>query len=266
MAENSQELHTPDTPVTVLNQNEKRNASPMEDVCKKSKLEVMIDASLVNELYNKLSERFAVLFEEMSHKISADLRREIQTLKGQNLALKNIVQSRENEIKRNEEEIVSLKEKVDHLEQYSRRSSIRINGIPEQEGENTEDIVYKLGEAIGADIFSESIDRSHRVGKKDDRYTRPIIVKFTSYKHKASMMRAKKKLRDVDCQKLFRSHSKVYINEDLTAARADMAAKARKMKKDGRIQDTWTWDGTIFVKKLDGAVRRITTIKGLSEL
>ena len=53
----------------------------------------------------------------------------------------------------------------DSLEQYSRRNSLRISGIPEEPGENTDQRVIQLAGGLGVDINPEDIDRSHRIGK-----------------------------------------------------------------------------------------------------
>ena len=42
---------------------------------------------------------------------------------------------------------------------------------------------------------------------------------------------------------------KIHSNEDLTKTRAKVAADARKLKRDKRIDDTWVRDGTVFLSK-----------------
>ena len=75
----------------------------------------------------------------------------------------------------------------DSLELYTRRNSVRISGIPEELSENTADKVIKLADKLDFILTSADIDRSHRVGKPDNRgHTaassrtsyRNIIVKF----------------------------------------------------------------------------------------
>ncbi|KAL8577578.1 hypothetical protein ACOMHN_044258 [Nucella lapillus] len=96
-------------------------------------------------------------------------------------------------------------EKVDELEQYSRRNSIRVIGVPECEGENTDEITKKIDSEIGVVVDSSMIDRSHRVGNKpsgNEPGNRAIIVKFTSYRHKQQLLVAKKKLTRVNARTL----------------------------------------------------------------
>ena len=129
---------------------------------------------------------------------------------------------------------------------------------------------------IGVTLPDNAIDRSHRVGKVTAggvNRDRPILVKFTSYKYKEAMMKARRGLNKIDATKIFpdsqwpalpaRSTARVhrlYINEDLTRTRAEVAARARQLKRDGKLDDTWTRDGIIFVKKGD-SVHRITTVR-----
>ena len=76
------------------------------------------------------------------------------------------------------------------------------------------------------------------------------------------MMAKKKNLKDIDTKSLFNA-KKIYINDDLTKLRAEIAAKARKLKKDGKIGDTWNRDGIIFVKDNSEHIIRVTKVKGL---
>ncbi|XP_072165322.1 uncharacterized protein [Diadema setosum] len=63
------------------------------------------------------------------------------------------------------EQIQSLENKAKESEQYSRRNCLRVFGIPEVRGENTDDIVLKLAkEKLGIEIDINDIDRSHRTG------------------------------------------------------------------------------------------------------
>jgi hypothetical protein len=47
----------------------------------------------------------------------------------------------------------------------------------------------------------------------------------------------------------------VYINESLSKGRSSLFYKARQLKKQKLILDTWTRDGNIFVKTLDSTVK-----------
>ena len=177
----------------------------------------------------------------------AELRGEVKKLRGE-------LEARDRVIEELKEDFAT---KLDASEQYSRRSSVRVFGIPERKNESTDDIICRLGEAIGADVFLEDIDRSHRVGRQDDNKIRPIICKFLSYQGKLALMSKKKKLKSLDTKSLFKAE-KVYINEDLTNTRAKLAKRMRDIKKQGLIVDTWTRDGVIYIKTPSEKIVRVT--------
>ena len=94
----------------------------------------------------------------------------------------------------------ALESKIDDLEQYSRRTSIRIHGLKEEEGENMEAKVENVMKSIGG--VDSSINRFHRVGKpkpaenKATTATRQVIVQFKDYTSKKQVMKARSKLRE----------------------------------------------------------------------
>ena len=57
-----------------------------------------------------------------------------------------------------------LKYKLDDLEQYGRRSLMRVSGIPEVPGEDTTELVCKLFAEIDPNFNNNDVDRSHRNG------------------------------------------------------------------------------------------------------
>ncbi|KAK7465024.1 hypothetical protein BaRGS_00037809 [Batillaria attramentaria] len=132
-------------------------------------------------------------------------------------------------LEKKDRQILHLQDRVDELEQYSRRNNIRISDIPEIDGEDTDDLI------IAIDMY------------------------------KQRLFKEKKKLANVDAKQLFPERSwrrrrtsqrpsyttraepkiKIYLNDDLTKTRAEIASKARKTKSDGALQDTWVRDGTV---------------------
>ena len=60
-------------------------------------------------------------------------------------------------------EINELYEQQDNLEQYTRKNSLEIHGIPEDLYASTEQAVIKLGEHLQIDILPEDIDISQTI-------------------------------------------------------------------------------------------------------
>ena len=78
-----------------------------------------------------------------------------------------------------------LERRLDDLEQYGRRTSLRISGIASGENETAEHCLEKVKEEIqkvAPELHDGHFDRAHRVGKvREDGKERLIIVKFTSF-------------------------------------------------------------------------------------
>ncbi|KAL8609191.1 hypothetical protein ACOMHN_058811 [Nucella lapillus] len=163
-------------------------------------------------------------------------------------------------------------------------STLSICHLNSQSAVKTVDIVKQVFKEADIEVTDEMIDRSHRVGKKlseGDAKSRPILVKCTSYRYKSMLMTAKKKLPAVDVKKLFPNadwpalpHSsqssrsrpggpaavvpRVYINHDLTRERAEIAWMVRYFKRQRKIDDTWVYDGVIFVRQGESTYRVAT--------
>ena len=82
-----------------------------------------------------------------------------------------------------------LSQEVVDLEQYTRRTNVRIYGIAEQPEENTDNLAVDFFKSeLKVDVASNDISRSHRVGKKSEAKPRPIIVRFTKHKTKVAVI------------------------------------------------------------------------------
>ncbi|ELU05252.1 hypothetical protein CAPTEDRAFT_206882 [Capitella teleta] len=143
-----------------------------------------------------------------------------------------------------EEELKSTKkelkeEEADDQEQYSRRTSIRITGLPENNDENVSDLVNDLFKTVN---INPVINRVHRVGPKDQNKnrSRQVLCQFTTYPDKYQVMIRKKAIRG--------SHPSVFICEDLTRTRSRIAYLAREKKRQKKVADVWTADGRGCVK------------------
>ena len=77
------------------------------------------------------------------------------------------------------EDFVQLWDNFDNREQYTRKNSIEIKGIPEDAYSSTEDVVIKVAEALNITVEPEDIEICHKL-KRGKR----IIAKFVSHKTK----------------------------------------------------------------------------------
>ena len=151
----------------------------------------------------------------------------------------------------------------DQLEKYSRRWSIRVNGLGEGdlsdlEGdaeETNEQLVNKIIKLVGAcgvNIQSTDISICHRVGPKvrdgQRNRKRPVICRFISRTTKASV------INNARCLKSSDDFKRVYINEDLTRLRDRLFATCRRA---AGVDKAITRDGKIICYMKDNKPRVI---------
>jgi hypothetical protein len=79
-----------------------------------------------------------------------------------------------------------LRHQIDDLKQYGRRPLIRVSGIPETPGENTNEKILQATVKAGIDLSVNDIKTSHRVGKQIPQKPAPrkIIVKLDNVNKK----------------------------------------------------------------------------------
>lgn len=162
----------------------------------------------------------------------------------------------------------------DELEQYSRRSCLRISGIPESANEDVSKVVLDIARRVGADIKPEDIDRTHRVGvvrgqnvnRNDENQMadgrrfirdkgREIIIKFNNYNARLKMLKGRASLRE--------QKANIYINEDLTKTRKDLAFECRRLLKAKSITKTWVYNGNVYCQDRSNIKVRVTSLEDL---
>ena len=89
-------------------------------------------------------------------------------------------------------------ENCDNVEQYTRRHSLCVYGIPV---ETNEDVVSKIDEfckSVDIPFNKSDVDRAHRVGlkkfdKESNQHMQPVIVKFKDWKSRYKFYKARPK-------------------------------------------------------------------------
>ena len=128
--------------------------------------------------------------------VQASMKRDVDELRAEISALRDVVKARDVKINELEKEIASLKTEQDNLEQYTRRNTLCISRLPEKAYENVTEKALKLfNKKMGVPITVTDIDRVHRYGKKKDNRPRGIMVKFATYRARSAVFRAKASLR-----------------------------------------------------------------------
>ncbi|KAK7501735.1 hypothetical protein BaRGS_00007166 [Batillaria attramentaria] len=132
----------------------------------------------------------------------------------------------------------------DLLQQYTRRESVRVYGIKQDEDETEEQVERKVMDIFtkcGVDVKLDDTAAIHRVGKLKNG-SRPVLVKFMSRRKRREVMEKKKQLKGEEgCER-------IYINDDLTPLRARLLGYVQRL--DG-VERAWTVDGRVYcLKKL----------------
>ena len=175
------------------------------------------------------------------------------------------VKARDDRITALEMEIKSMKAgysgvetAVDDLEQYSRTNSVRIQHPHwiENEQEDCRALLMDYARENNIDLISSDLDACHRVGRKEPNKIRPILAKFIRRDHRDSLLKTRTKQR--------RDKSKIYVNEDLTPARARAAKEARALVNNNKIASSYVYSGKIVINTNDGQTLKITNIEQLA--
>ena len=163
-----------------------------------------------------------------------------------------------------------LYDRIDDLEQYSRRNCLLFVDMEERDDEDTDALVLDVcNSELEVQVSLEDIERSHRLGaiihqqgewsdnaeasqRRQQRH-RSIIVKFNSYRKRQAVFAAKKKLKG----------SRKAILENLTKERLKICNIAKEAIGDRNV---WTADEKIFAKCRDGSVKTLIKSAHLGQI
>ena len=244
-----------------------------DDTFKLSYLQALNDDAIVKRLQEVLLGGFKQMLDTMSAQIIATLKDEIRQRDVTILNLKK--------------EIKSLQVKSDDMEQWTRRGSMRIHGIPIDTEGSLDDKLLTLFNTklkMKPPIQLEEIEVAHRLpqgrptGRPPPEAASPqvdgdgaaittasakrppvVILKFLSRRTKERVMAMRTDLKDIKEE----NHPAIYFQDDLTAKRAKLSYEARQMKRQNLIIDTWVGNSKIYIKDRHS---RIHVIKDQDDL
>lgn len=203
-----------------------------------------------------LSKKFDAKFQLLT-KIDEDLRgviTRVDKVESTQSAISSRVSSLDKSQKIVKEEMTSLKSTVEsarstieHLEDYGRRNTIEVHGVPLTEEENLFEIIKDLGKALNVKIEDHNIDALHRLPSRVNKNV--IIVKFSNRWICDTLKRNRlgKKL----CTSMigFNEMSRIYINVSLGRNKSYLAKQTRKMFRDYDASVRVDDGGSIYVQK-----------------
>lgn len=169
-----------------------------------------------------------------------------------------------------------LENQVSDLEQYTRKNNVIITSLQvkphsyaravtaEVDGTTDDKLSDSVKQKVasflqsrGIEMDQNTVEACHPLPRRSNNDKPAIIMMFVNRIHKVELLKQGRKLKGSD----------VYINERLTQRKVDIARKARFLKKQGKIQATWTSSCKIFIK-LNGAPEeaKVLVIRDIEEL
>ena len=230
----------------------------------------------------------SMLQQEISDQVQSKVSEVSESLKSELVSTKSDLESLKEQCSSLQNEVIVLQKKQDEAEQYSRRMCLRISGIAETSNEDVTKKVLDFAKTVKSNITALDIDRAHRVGPpksdtsvNDDNVndgdgviggevvntarsarsvpkSREIIIKFTNSSARRNLLQGRIALRDQNIKN-------VYINEDLTPARNQLAFECRRIQRiqTSKINKTWIFAGYPHILDSDGNKIKITCMSDL---
>ena len=118
--------------------------------------------------------------------------------------------------------------------------------------------VIEFAKQNGVNMDKEDIKSVSAFLKKDRNgvQTELATIRFKDETSKKKFLQVKKTLWE-------RRSKDIFINDDLTALNSNIAFNARRLKKDNKIEDMWSHEGRIYIRKLQADGGQVLQIKNI---
>ncbi len=142
---------------------------------------------------------------------------------------------------------------INHMNEYGRRNTLEIFGVPMVEDENLFEIIGDIGKVCNVSINNSNIDAIHRDSRK---ISNPIVVKFVQ-RELCNELKYKRQGKKISASQIGfdGDHSRIFLNVLLTKEKSYIAYKARLESKNLKIKENilthvWVDDASkIWIKK-----------------
>lgn len=249
-----------DTPVKSANSLQCQSTTITSDVLEK------LLSDLKNEILGgqaRLEKSLEICRQQLSSN-SDIITKQSDIIKGQ----EQIILALQNDNIQLKKNIDLLTDKLDALEQYGRKNTLEIRGVPVADNENVADLVIATCKAVGVTVGTEAIDVCHRLKKSAAQSTPAIVAKFVRRDVVHQVLAGKKQVRRLSSRVLGVQGDDlpIYINVSLTLVRKRILAQAKKLQKEMDFKYVWVdWAGNVKIRKVDrGKVFTLNTEKDLN--
>jgi hypothetical protein len=257
------------SPVTNMTENiNKETADEHMEENSDDEFEDEFTTKLIKALSNKkVKKLFKDYFGESVQKDLKDVNDKIEAANDNIEVANDKIDSVNEKVTETDRRVAFLETEIDEFKQRDRVNNLLIQGIKEEEEENVQEkLINTLKEKLEITVTEDDIPQVFRLGKKSNteqkdakKTERVIKVVCKNLEKKNQILKARVKLK--------KKNEDIWINEDLTPRRSQLAYKARKKVKEGKAKQTWTADGKVFIKKTtEGKPTRIDGQEDLDRL
>jgi hypothetical protein len=213
---------------------------------------------------SRSSEVFEMASGSEPRSLGADIRAEIVSALGDEKIIemlskafaKQIVKDLNEEVKELKTEVEGLKRqgsetkvrmdtfdnRLDKFEQNEKANNVIATGIPADKT-SKEGIRKLLNNKLSCNIAPSDIQYTLELNKDEENAKSTVRIAFNNKDKKKQVMKSKKALKG----------NEIWLGDDLTKYRSDIAFHARKAVKGNKISQTWVTGGTVFIKKTENA-------------
>ena len=183
----------------------------------------------ISSLENKLLARFD------------DFQNELLNVK--NIIIKNLEEENERLRKRVsflDKKVISFESRQNMLEQYRRRNTLEITGIPDSVSQkDLENKVVDILNAIGVNVSNDDSEDCHRIGKSQNNSKKQLLHSPTEKLSKT--LHNRKKLKTINnAAALLMERAMPFLNKNLSEENKNIAFLCRKPKLEGMIVITYS--------------------------
>lgn len=142
-----------------------------------------------------------------------------------------------------ETQVQELQQRLNLMEQYSRRNHLEIGNIPQEKDEKVDEIVINVGSKLGLTIHKEDIAAAHRLRSAPGK-TPSIIVEFVNRRLRNKYYENRKLLPQ--------SRNRIFINESLCSYFKNLLRCTKDRCKEENYKYCWYRNNKIFARRTDG--------------
>lgn len=193
---------------------------------------------------------------------SCNIESSIAFLMAQNDEFKKKIESLEEKTKEDKKYITILEDRIESMQQDSRKANFEIKNVPKKTNETKDDLIHmvtSLSNSVGCPLDKTNIRDIYRVRTKKESGNTPIVVETNSTLIKNNLLKSCKAFNIKQKAKLCAKHldmrtnedTPIFITEQLTAKAARLHFLARDLVKSKTYKYCWTAYGRVYLKRED---------------